>query len=67
MAGPNPHRPFSPAEIAKREQLANYLDACSEDDLIEEILMPLFRQLGFIESLLADTKIKRSNMAKTFG
>lgn len=43
----NPHRPFSAAEVERREQLAAYLDTASEDDLIEEILLPLFRQLGF--------------------
>jgi hypothetical protein len=43
----NPHRPFTPKEIEKREQLSKYLDNCSEDELTEEILLPLFRQLGF--------------------
>lgn len=45
--GPNPHRPFSPAEQERREKLVAYLDRASEDDLIEDILLPLFRQLGF--------------------
>jgi hypothetical protein len=44
---PNPHRPFSEGEQRKREQLSAYLDKASEDELIEEILLPLFRQLGF--------------------
>jgi len=44
---PNPHRPFTPKEIEKREKLTEYLDKCSEDELIEEILLPLFRQLGY--------------------
>jgi hypothetical protein len=43
----NPHRPFTSKEIEKRERLTIYLDKCSEDDLIETILLPLFRQLGF--------------------
>jgi hypothetical protein len=47
MTSPNPHRPFSAAELKKREELTRYLDTASEDELIEEILMPLFRQLGF--------------------
>jgi hypothetical protein len=47
MASPNPHRPFSAAEIKKRAELVQYLDRASEDELIEEILLPLFRQLGF--------------------
>ncbi|MGY4601248.1 hypothetical protein ACVWXL_008994 [Bradyrhizobium sp. GM22.5] len=47
IASPNPHRPFSALEVKKREQLIAYLDQASEDDLIGEILLPLFRQLGF--------------------
>lgn len=47
MPGPNPHRPFSVAEMKKRDDLTKYLDRCSEDELIEEVLLPLFRQLGF--------------------
>ena len=43
----NPHRPFTPKEIDKRNRLSEYLDSCSEDDLIEKILLPLFRQLGY--------------------
>ena len=46
-AATDPHRPFSASELKKREQLLSYLDAASEDDLIEEVLLPLFRQLGF--------------------
>ncbi|MFF0759471.1 hypothetical protein ACFYWH_05450 [Streptomyces sp. NPDC003737] len=45
--GPNPHRPFSPAELKRREQLVSFLDSASEDQMIEQILLPLFRQLGF--------------------
>lgn len=44
----NPHRPLSQGEIERRELLAAYLDKCSEDDLIEGVLLPLFRQLGFL-------------------
>lgn len=47
IASPNPHRPFSPIEIERREKLSTYLDLISEDELIEEVLLPLFRQLGF--------------------
>ena len=43
----NPHRPFTPTELKRRERLAGYLDQCSEDELIIEVLLPLFRQLGF--------------------
>jgi hypothetical protein len=47
MESPNPHRPFSAAELQRREQLTAYLDQASEDELIAEILLPLLRQLGF--------------------
>lgn len=43
----NPHRPLTPAEMERRALLTTYLDKCSEDELIEEVLLPLFRQLGF--------------------
>ncbi|MES2668897.1 MAG: hypothetical protein V4673_00520 [Pseudomonadota bacterium] len=43
----NPHRPMTPVELERRDQLTVYLDKCSEDELIEEVLLPLFRQLGF--------------------
>ncbi|WP_246872494.1 hypothetical protein [Rhodococcus sp. DMU1] len=43
----NPHRPLTTAEVQRRDNLARFLDNCSEDELIEEILVPLFRQLGF--------------------
>jgi hypothetical protein len=43
----NPHRPLTPQELQRKDQLTAYLDKCSEDELIEEVLLPLFRQLGF--------------------
>ncbi|MCX5085460.1 hypothetical protein [Streptomyces sp. NBC_00401] len=43
----NPHRPLSVAEVQRRAGLAAFLDSCSEDELIEEVLLPLCRQLGF--------------------
>lgn len=43
----NPHRPLTPKEIERRSCLTAYLNKCSEDELIEEILLPLFRQLGY--------------------
>lgn len=47
IASPNPHRPFSAQEVKRREALIAYLDGASEDELIAEVLLPLFRQLGF--------------------
>jgi hypothetical protein len=43
----NPHRPFTSSELERREQLLTYLLKCSEDELIAEVLLSLFRQLGF--------------------
>ena len=43
----NPHRPFTPNELKRRERLVHFLERCSEDELIEDVLLPLFRQLGF--------------------
>jgi hypothetical protein len=64
MALANPHRPFSAAELARREKLTVYLDAASEDELIEEILLPLFRQLGFHRITAAGHKDKALEYGK---
>lgn len=63
-ASANPHRPFSAAEIKKREQLLAYLDGASEDDLIQEVLLPLFRQLGFHRITAAGHKDKALEYGK---
>lgn len=42
-----PHRPLTPKERIKKRNIVQYLDNCSEDELIENILLPLFRQLGY--------------------
>lgn len=60
----NPHRPFTPAEIKRREQLIQYLDKCSEDELIEEVLLPLFRQLGYHRITAAGHKDKALEYGK---
>lgn len=60
----NPHRPFTPAEIKRREQLISYLDKCSEDNLIEEVLLPMFRQLGFHRISAAGHKDKSLEYGK---
>jgi hypothetical protein len=64
VAGPNPHRPFSAAELKRREQLLAYLEAASEDALIEEVLLPLFRQLGFHRITAAGHKDKHLEYGK---
>ena len=60
----NPHRPFTPSELKRREQLTEYLDKCSEDELIEEILLPMFRQLGFHRISAAGHKDKALEYGK---
>lgn len=60
----NPHRPMTPAELERREQLTAYLDRCSEDNLIEEVLLPLFRQLGFHRITAAGHKDKALEYGK---
>jgi hypothetical protein len=40
----NPHRPLSKDELVRRELLAAFLDNASEDELIQDVLLPLFRQ-----------------------
>jgi len=54
----NPHRPFNRAEQRRREQLIEYLDTATEDELIEDVLLPLFRQLGFHRITAAGHKDK---------
>jgi hypothetical protein len=61
---PNPHRPFSASEIKRREQLLAYIEDASEDQLIEEILLPLFRQLGFHRVTAAGHKDKALEYGK---
>lgn len=61
---PNPHRPFSTAERERREQLLAYLTTASEDELIEEVLLPLFRQMGFHRVTAAGHKDKALEYGK---
>lgn len=63
-AASNPHRPLSKSEIERRDRLSNYLDTCSEDDLIEQVLLPLFRQLGFHRITAAGHKDKALEYGK---
>jgi len=60
----NPHRPLTPAELERRERLSSYLDQCSEDELIEDLLLPLFRQLGFHRVTAAGHKDKALEYGK---
>ncbi|UVM55426.1 restriction endonuclease [Pseudomonas sp. B21-012] len=60
----SPHRPFTAAETEKKACLVAYLDGCSEDDLIEHVLLPLFRQLGFTRITSAGHKDKALEYGK---
>ena len=60
----NPYRPLTSEEIQRKEQLNQYLNSCSEDELIEEVLVPLFRQLGFHRISVAGHKDKALEYGK---
>ncbi|MEF0840657.1 hypothetical protein PX080_12780 [Acinetobacter baumannii] len=60
----NPHRPFTEDELKKRQLLINFLERCSEDELIEKILLPLFRILGFQRITVAGHKDKALEYGK---
>ena len=60
----NPHRPLNPVEVERRTKLASYLNKCSEDELIEDVLLPLFRQLGYHRITAAGHKDKALEYGK---
>jgi hypothetical protein len=60
----NPHRALSAAELLRREQLTAYLEEASEDELIADVLVPLFRQLGFHRVTVAGHKDKALEYGK---
>jgi hypothetical protein len=60
----SPHRPFTAAERQRRELLTAYLETASEDELIAELLLPLFRQLGFHRITAAGHKDKALEYGK---
>jgi hypothetical protein len=60
----NPHRPLSKEEVEQKVELQAYLARCSEDDLIENVLMPMFRQLGFQRITMAGHKDKALEYGK---
>lgn len=51
-------------EVERGTHLSDYLDRCSEDDLIEEVLLPLFRKLGFQRITAAGHKDKALEYGK---
>jgi hypothetical protein len=50
--------------VKRREQLAVYLENASEDELIGQVLLPLFRQLGFHRVTAAGHKDKALEYGK---
>ena len=60
----NPHRPLTPQELQRKDQLREFLTNCSEDELIEDVLLPLFRQLGFQRVTAAGHKDKALEYGK---
>ena len=42
-----PQRAWTPEERKTRTQLQEYFDNASEDEITEDVLLPMFRQLGF--------------------
>lgn len=60
----SPHRPFTEEELKKRELLIEFLERCSEDELIEKVLLPLFRILGFQRITVAGHKDKALEYGK---
>jgi hypothetical protein len=63
----NPYRPLSKDELVRRELLAAFLDKASEDELIQDVLLPLFRQLGFHRVTAAGHKDKALEYGKDIG
>jgi len=57
-------RAWTDAEIKKRKALSDYLDSASEDEFIEQILQPLFQQLGFVRISLTGHKDKSLEYGK---
>ena len=60
----NPHRPLTPNEVKRKTQLSEYLDRCSEDELIEDVLLPLYRQMGYHRITVAGHKDKALEYGK---
>lgn len=60
----NIHRPLTPQENEKRIKLENYLNNCSEDDLIEFVILPIFKHLGFQRITIAGHKDKSLEYGK---
>jgi hypothetical protein len=60
----NPHRPFTKIEIERKSRLTVYLESATEDELISEVLLPLYRHLGFYRITSAGHKDKQLEYGK---
>ena len=57
-------RAWTDAELKKRTSLSKFLDDASEDDFIEQILQPLFQQLGFMRISVSEHSDKALEYGK---
>lgn len=62
-ATPDIGRKYTPVEEKRRALLIGYLDQCSEDELIENVLAPMYSQLGWQRITIAG----HSDKALEFG
>ncbi len=59
-----PQRAWTPEERKIRSQLQKYFDNASEDEFTEDVLLPMFRQLGFQRITAAGHKDKSLEYGK---
>ena len=60
----SPQRAWTKEELENRQLIAGFLDSSSENQITEEILLPLFRQLGFQRITATDHKDKALEYGK---
>lgn len=57
-------RPLSASELIRKREIEAFLENASEDDLIEKLLVPLFRQLGFLRVIPSGHRDKSLEFGK---
>lgn len=60
----NHNRPLSTSEQKRKESLLEFLNRVSEDEIIEDVLIPMFRSLGFYRITNAGHKDKALEYGK---